>query len=176
MFLTELKEKLDGLQTERGNIPLSMARIMHEHTLLVSHSDFDFDDDDDDGDPPAEANGQKPTLIAEAEGVAGTLEERLEKAGIVGVISVTGEELAQLLEFKAEALATAAAAPGKLELVMQHAAAKLPAEVADLEGKGSEVRMPCPQFDENKVACVLAFGHEGDHDFDPAHAPEAAKG
>lgn len=201
MFLTELKEQLDRVQTERGNVPLSHARVMHGNTVLVAH----YEGDDDEDPAPETENRAKLVSIADAEGVAGTLQERLESAGPMGIVSLTGEELAQLLEYKTEVTMAALEATKEdvdaerqktnaaLADTMQRAAAKLPADVVgrlygrgfdmdgkpfevrvpDLEGKGKEVRMPCPQFDGNKVGCVLPFGHEGDHNFDPSTVDQA---
>lgn len=206
MLLIDLKGKLDEIQAERGNVPLSRVHIMHGYTTLIAHAAEELAGADDEGDEPnkADAKGPKLVTIADAEGITGTLEERLQEAGITGIVSLKGEELLQLLECKAELhgmledklnLAPpkrdeapqltgeekAAArkefemAQEKLAHTMAAATNKLPTEVADLEGKGKEVRMPCPQFDSNKVGCVLPFGHETDHDFDPTHAPAAER-
>jgi hypothetical protein len=93
MFLTDLQEKLRDVQAERGNIPLSSAHVMHEHTVLVAHNT---------GDASETENPRKPQTIAEAEGVSGTLEERLRAAGPGGIVSVTSDELQQLIEYEAE--------------------------------------------------------------------------
>jgi hypothetical protein len=93
MFLTDLQEKLRDVQTERGNIPLSSAHVMHEHTVLVAHNT---------GDASETENPRKLQTIAEAEGVSGTLEERLRAAGPGGIVSVTSDELQQLIEYEAE--------------------------------------------------------------------------
>jgi hypothetical protein len=93
MFLTDLQEKLRDVQAERGNIPLSSAHVMHEHTELVAHS----------VDAVGEtAKPRKLATIAEAEGVSGTLEDRLRAAGPGGIVSVTSDELQQLIEYEAE--------------------------------------------------------------------------
>lgn len=229
MFLTDLQEKLREEQVKYGNVKLGHAHVGHQRGAVIDYYG-------DETDQPPEP---KLTTIAEAEGVSGTLEERLKAAWPAGIVTVTGLELQQLLEYKAEALAGMHAdeipapppppvsrglevvpaamfieaavdslkdakmamlvdqrkelheAIGEVsiayqqgyELGLQTARVCLaleppttkesPMEIPDLEGKGKLVRTPCPQFDDNKVACVLPYGHDGDHDFDPAHAVEA---
>ena len=94
MFLTELQEKLSAVQAERGNVPLSSAHVMHEHAVLVAHNDHTSDE------------VENPRV--RAGNVSASLEERLAATSSPDdPVTLTAEELAQLLEFKAEALASA---------------------------------------------------------------------
>lgn len=166
MFLTELKEQLDRVQTERGNVPLSHARVMHGNTVLVAH----YEGDDDEDPAPETENRLKLVSIADAEGVAGSLQERLESAGPMGIVSLTGEELAQLLEYKTEVTMAALEATSEdVDAERQ----KTNAARADAMQRAAYALMPCPQFDGNKVGCVLPFGHDGDHNFDPPTVDQA---
>jgi hypothetical protein len=58
------------------------------------------------------------------------------------------------------------------EVVDRKPAAEVKTMQPDLEGKSSEVAMPCPQFDAEKRPCVLPFGHDGDHRFNEPGAKE----
>lgn len=77
-------------------------------------------------------------------------------------IDITGMSEDQIDELRAEN-------PGAKFVESRTVAANREQEQAmnlpDLEGKSSEIEMPCPQFDEHKVGCILPFGHEQDHQF-----------
>lgn len=140
MFLAELQERLEAVKGERGNVPLSHVKLMHENTVLVAH---DTDHNPDEAAVQAEAAGKAMP------GPAIPLEERLQLAqadGPEAILPITVAELTQLLEYREE-----------LKQYM------------DQEGLGFEgklVQTPCNQYDEQKRGCVRPFGHDGDHVFE----------
>ena len=102
MHLIELKEKLDAIQAVRGNVALSHALVMHRDETLVTFSDEETARELSEAMAAQLAEPGVISTIVEAEGVFESLEERLEAAGPVGLVTVTGMELLQLLEYRAE--------------------------------------------------------------------------
>jgi len=144
MHLTELIDQLRGEQTKRGNVPLSRVHVMHENTVLIAHND-------EVPDPPAK---QKIDITGMGEDQIDELRAEFSDAELF-VRPQSKEEV--------EAAAARQAAHQEHAALIPEA---LPTEVADLEGKGKEIRMPCPVWDGKGHACVLPFGHEGDHVFE----------
>lgn len=172
MHLTQLRDTVNAVLGERGDVLLSHVRVMQNADVLIVHNaPLGEEAIDHQADPPrtiaeaetaaAHARVRKDLLLAIAEGVS--VEDRFAAADVDDLVALTYDELAQLLEYKDAALDPP---------IDPKTARGVHMVKPDLEGQATEVRMPCPQFDENKVACVLAFGHEGDHDFDPAHATQ----
>jgi len=169
MHLLQVRDKIAQIQTSHGDIKLSRVVLIDDKD--VTHLDYSGD---------ASGRPSPPLMtIAEAE-TTGSLEERLAAAGPDGFVTLQSAELEQLLEYKAELMeaydtgrnktgeqvppvtaAELAAAEKEFTVHLQ----KGPQMVPDLEGKGKEVRMPCPQWDGKKHPCVLPYGHEGDHQF-----------
>jgi hypothetical protein len=102
-FLSDLQEDLQKHQAKFGNVPLSYAQVGHAKEAVVDHYE-----DGQAADPsmPEEGPGHTDLPDPDLEKLlALSLEDRLKLCRLGGVVAVTGEELYQLLEFKAEAIA-----------------------------------------------------------------------
>jgi hypothetical protein len=95
MFLTELLDELRNAQTKHGNVPLDFVHVVAGTTLAIAHGT----QEDISGGKTDLPDPDLEKLLALS------LEDRLKLCSLGGIVAVTGEELVQLLEFKAEAIA-----------------------------------------------------------------------